>query len=89
MVTKAAVIIFDKRQNKNVTIPVHRHCDAFYILKEFGYKLNKDYTILQQGFLNEYDEFMTRVQAYNEACNCNQIVPETNLPTELFSEDIY
>jgi hypothetical protein len=89
MITRAAVKIKDIRQNKEIIIPVHRHCDAFYILKEFGYKLNKDYNILQQGFLNEHDEFMTRIQAYNEACNCNQIVPKTNLPTELFSEDLY
>lgn len=89
MVTKAAVIIFDKRQNKNIIIPVHRHCDAFYILKEFGYKINIDYTILQQGFLNQKDEFMTRVEAYNEALHCNQITPQTPFPTELFSEDLY
>ena len=43
MITRAAVKIKDLRQSKETIIPVHRHCDAFYILKEFGYKLKIDY----------------------------------------------
>ena len=43
MIVKAAVKIFDFRQNKDWIIPCMRHCDAFYILKEFGYKRDIDY----------------------------------------------
>ena len=43
MITSAAVKIFDFRQNKEIIIPCHRHCDAFFILKEFGYKPHDEY----------------------------------------------
>jgi hypothetical protein len=38
MVCRAAVKIYDKRQDKEMIIPCHRHCDAFQILHDFGYK---------------------------------------------------
>ena len=38
--TRAAVRIHDKRQDKTWVMPCHRHCDASLILKEFGY--NRD-----------------------------------------------
>ena len=43
MIVKAAVKIFDFRQKKDWIITCMRHCDAFYILKEFGYKRDIDY----------------------------------------------
>ena len=36
----AAVKIYDKRQEKEIIIPCHRHCDVFVILKECGYSGN-------------------------------------------------
>lgn len=99
MVCRAAVKVLDLRQNKELTIPCHRHCDAFYILKEFGYKKSVDYKEIAQGFLNEHDEFMTRIEAWKEAFKCSQFsekvmeqywVDETDpIPTELYSEDLW
>ena len=43
MIVSAAVKIKDLRQDKEIIIPCHRHCDAFYILKQFAYKKNIDY----------------------------------------------
>lgn len=86
MITKAAVIIFDKRQQKYVTMPVHRHCDAFYILKELNYRPN-EYTVAAQGFLDEHDKFYNRVDAKKHAQECKQI-EETEF-NELFSEDLW
>lgn len=88
MITKAAVEIEDLRQNKIIIIPCHRHSDAFKILKEFGYKINIDYKIKRQGFLNEHDQFLTREAVYFEAKNNGQII-STTLKNELFSEDLY
>ncbi len=88
MITRAAVKIKDLRQNKETIIPVHRHCDAFYILKEFGYKIKVDYKILDQGFLNEHDEFLNRQEAYYEAKRCNQITV-TEFENCLYSEDLW
>lgn len=97
MVCRAAVKVFDLRQNKEITIPCHRHCDAFQILKEFGYTKSVDYKEIAQGFLNEQGKFMTRIEAWYEARKCRQFLPEyidehcddEIPPTELYSEDIW
>lgn len=87
MITRAAVKIHDLRQNKEIIIPCHRHCDAFLILKEFGYKQVIDYKILEQGFLDEHDNFYSRVAAKRHALACAQII-ETEF-SELYSEDLW
>ena len=86
MVTRAAVKIFDNKQQKEIIIPCHRHCDGYYILKEFGYHWD-DYTTLKQGFLDEHDNFLTRMEAAQEAIKCAQVSPD--FYGELYSEDIY
>jgi len=88
MIVKAAVKIFDKRQNKEWIIPCHRHCDAFYILHEFGYKQSKDYVQIAQGFLDEHDNFYDRIAAKKHAQEFNQLKENTRC-AELFSEDLY
>ena len=88
MIVKAAVKIFDIRQNKEWIIPCMRHCDAFYILKEFGYKKDVDYKELEQGFLDEHDNFYNRIAAKKHAQEFNQLKENTRC-AELFSEDIW
>lgn len=88
MIVKAAVKIFDIRQNKEWIIPCMRHCDAFYILKEFGYKKNTDYKELAQGFLDENDNFYDRIAAKKHAQEFNQLKENTRC-AELFSEDLW
>lgn len=95
MICRAAVKIYDKRQDKEIIIPCHRHCDAFLILKEFGYNRFADYEELAQGFLNEYDEFLSRTEAWREARKNNQIIviddtlSYLNPCKELYSEDLW
>lgn len=91
MIVSAAVKIKDLRQDKEIIIPCHRHCDAFYILKEFEYKKNIDYKEIAQGFLDEKDNFYNRVEAWKHAYHCNQINPDAIEHTiqELFSEDLW
>ena len=86
MIVKAAVKIFDKKQNKEWCIPCMRHCDAFYILKEFGYT-KQDYTELEQGFLDEHDNFYNRITAYDEVMKCGQ--RQTRDGVMLYSEDLW
>lgn len=88
MIVSAAVRIYDKKQNKEVIFPVHRHCDAFYILKELGYSKD-DFISTQedQGFLDESGHFYTRVQAKRLAIASGQI-KDTEYST-LFSEDLW
>ena len=92
MIVKAAVKIFDKKQNKEWCIPCMRHCDAFYILKEFGYKKDIDYKEIAQGFLDEHDKFYNRVEAWKHAWRHRQIKADEEeyyQCKELFSEDLY
>ena len=76
MITEAAVKIFDRRQGKEIIIPCHHHRDAFYILKEFGYKPGIDYTMLEQGFLDSHDNFLNRLEARKEAIKEKQLLEE-------------
>jgi len=88
MIVKAAVKIFDVRQNKEIVIPVMRHCDAFDILKQFSYKKNIDYKELAQGFLDEHDNFYDRIAAKKHAQEFNQLKENTRC-AELYSEDLW
>jgi hypothetical protein len=83
---RAAVKIYDKRQEREIVIPCHRHCDAFVILKEFGYTV-KDYQVLDQGFLDAHDNFYNRIDARKNAIESGQI--ETSEYPELYSEDLW
>ena len=89
MIVSAAVKIKDLRQDKEIIIPCHRHCDAFYILKQFAYKKDVDYKEIAQGFLDENDKFYTRIEAWNEAYKCHQLMVIDYTSKELFSEDLW
>lgn len=92
MITRAAVKIYDKRQDKVVIIPCHRHCDAFQILHDFGYKRFTDFEEVAQGFLDEHDVFLDRIDAHLHAVMCNQLLcdgPSAYTITELYSEDLW
>lgn len=88
MITKAAVKIYDIRQDKEWIIPCHRHGDAFYILYEFGYKKNIDYKELAQGFIDEEGNFYDRIAAKKHAQAHGQLKENTRC-AQLFSEDLY
>ena len=91
MIVSAAVKIKDLRQDKEIIIPCHRHCDAFEILKAFNYKKDIDYKEIAQGFLTEKNKFYNRVQAYDHALSewqLNEDVLEEHRK-ELFSEDLW
>ena len=99
MVTRAAVKIdyWNHNTKQEVIIPCHRHCDAFQILHDFGFIKGVDFREKEQGFLNEKGEFLTRVEAWQEAKRCNQFldsyieehIDDIVPPTILYSEDIW
>lgn len=89
MITKAAVKIYDKRQGKEVILPCHRHSDIPYIFYALGYKKIKDYLILEEGFLDEHDTFLSRHIAWVEAVHSKQLMVIDNSCKELYSEDLW
>lgn len=88
MIAKAAVMVLNLHTKKEMIIPCHRHCDAFYILKMFGMRRDIDYVELAQGFLDENDKFYNRIAAKKHAQESNQLKENTRC-AELFSEDLY
>lgn len=90
MIVKAAVKIYNKRLNKDTIIPCHRHSDAFLILKEFEYKRGIDYEEIAQGFLDNKDQFYTRIEASIWMREHGQKTKFGDFPNgELYSEDLY
>lgn len=89
MIVKAAVKILNLHTNEEMLIPCHRHCDAFYILHLFNMKQSVDYKQIDQGFLDEYDNFYNRVEAWHEAYKCRQLKMVDPSNHELFSEDLW
>lgn len=90
MIVSAAVKVFVYPLNKEIVIKCHRHCDAYEILHDFNYR-NEDYKTIEQGFLDEDDNFYNRVEAWKHAYLHDQINPDAIEHTvqELFSEDLY
>ena len=88
MITKAAVKILNLHTNEEMVIPCHRHCDAFYILHLFNMKQSVDYKQIDQGFLDENDNFYNRIAAKKHAQEFNQLKENTRC-AELYSEDLW
>ena len=89
MITKAAVMVLNLHTKKEMIIPCHRHCDAFYILKMFNMRRDIDYVELAQGFLDENDKFYNRVDAWHEAYKYRQLKMIDPSCHELYSEDVW
>ena len=89
MITRAAVKIYDCRQQKEIIIPCMRHADALEILYELGYKKNVDYKKLAEGFLTDDGLFLSHMEAYHEAVESKQLFVTFDKPRELYSEDLW
>lgn len=90
MIVRAAVQFHLYTDGRDIILPVHRHCDAFKIMKIMGYKPS-EYRRDMEGFLTEKDEFLDRVQAADHAYECGQleVTPEIDRIEILFSEDLW
>ena len=98
MVAKACVIVdipnhYLPELKDRITIPCHRHADAYEILHMFHLRKDMEYEVIAEGFLDENDNFMTRREAWDEAERCNQFRPcyiyIDDVPGELYSEDLW
>jgi hypothetical protein len=93
----SAAVKFKMSDGREITMPVHRHGDAYQILHDLGFKFN-DFTTVSQGFLYSMPDpddkfnyiygYLNRVEAFKHARECGQI--NASLPdTELYSEDLW
>ena len=90
MIVSAAIKVFVYPLNKEIVIKCHRHCDAYKILRDFNYK-REDYETIEQGFLDEYNNFYSRIEAWKHAYLHGQINPDAleHATQELYSEDLW
>ena len=97
MITAAAVKILLKKENKEVTIPCHRHGHAYQILRDLGFQPS-DFKTIKQGFIdyeadpddpfNGIETFLDREEALELALKSGRITESIN-DRELFSEDLW
>ena len=104
MIASACVRIYTKPESKFMDtmfdIPCHRHADAYEILHMFRLRRYMEYDVIAEGFLDDKDNFLSRVDAWSEAFHCAQF-PEKVMeqywtgekdpmvPTALYSEDLW
>ena len=71
MIVSAAVkIVLDDYCGTEVCIPVHRHKDAILICEKLlGYKP----IVIEEGFLTDKDEFLSRFDAIEEVVESGQL----------------
>ena len=92
MIASACVIIHTKEEygNREITIPCHRHADAFYIISQLLDRDEIDKPRTEQGFLTHDDRFLNRYDAMQEAIRCGQVpFGADKLCAELYSEDLW
>lgn len=97
MIISAAVKILLKRENREITIPCHRHGDAYKILKDLGFQPS-DFETVKQGFIayvvdpdkriNWIETFLDRKEALAHAKRVHQISTSIS-EDELCSDDLY
>ena len=73
-----------------VILPLHRHCDGGKILKALGFEVG-DFKIIEEGFLTDTGEFLSRSAAADHVYECSQLVETAEEPRieVLFSEDLW
>ena len=72
MIIRAAIKYYIKSLDKEIIIPLHRHCDGAIILKDLDYEPG-EFKIIKQGFLTDAGEFLDRAAAAEHACECGQL----------------
>ena len=92
MIVSACVIIHTKEEygDRAITIPCHRHVDAFYIISQLLDCDEIDKPRTEQGFLTHEDQFLNRYDAMQHAIACGQLPPDADKACkELYSEDLW
>lgn len=92
MIASACVIIHTKEEygDREITIPCHRHADAFYIISQLLDRDEIDKPRTEQGFLTHDSRFLNRYDAMQEAIRCGQVpLGADKLCAELYSEDLW
>ena len=89
MILAAAIKFHIEKTNKQVILCGHRHCNIFEQLQLLGFEPQKGYKEIEQGFIDDRNNFLTRREAYIHAIKCGQIEFSVIHSGELYSEDLW
>lgn len=95
MIICAAVEIQIENLPYITVIPCWRHGKGYEIIRDFGFKPNKKYKVVAEGFITNTGEFLDRKDAFKHALCCGQLSATTRqlkkdkVEYELYSEDLY
>ena len=95
MIIASAVKFHIKSTNTEVVIPCLRHSYAYQIMAAINFKPKQDYSVIEEGFIDNKNNFLTRHEAYQHALSCGQLsatVRSITTNTEnckLYSEDLW
>lgn len=95
MILAAAIEFEIEKTGKCVVLCGARHGDVFKQLKGLGFIPMNGYKEIEQGFIDNYGNFLTRKEAYEHAVTCGQLCANIlhkhtkSGNKELMSEDLW
>lgn len=92
MLICAAVKFHIEKTDQNVIIPCLRHHYAYEIIRDLGFNPRDGYTVIEEGFIDNKNNFLNRKEAYVHAIECGQLsatVRHNIKDNTLYSEDLY
>ena len=92
MILAAAVKFHIDKTNEDVVLCGHRHWNVFEQLKLLGFEPQKGYKEIEQGFIDDKNNFLTREEAYEHAIEFWQIEDDRedgSCCERLVSEDLW
>ena len=95
MILAAAIKFKIEKTNEEVVLCGARHGDVFKQLEPLGFGPQSGYKEIEQGFIDQYNNFLTREEAFKHAKETGQLCArlihdrETIYGTKLISEDLW
>lgn len=89
MILAAAITYQISKTKETVVLCGARHGDILKQLKGLGFSPRDGYKEIEQGFIDNYGNFLTRKEAYQYAKECGQLTHNIANRDELFSEDLW
>jgi len=92
MILASAIKFYIEETKREVILCGHRHWNVFAQLEALGFKPQKGYKEIEQGFIDDKNNFLTREEAFEHAIECGQLEADRDLGScceRLVSEDLW
>lgn len=92
MILASAIKFYIETTGKEVVLCGHRHWNVFAQLEALGFKPQTGYKEIEQGFIDDKNNFLTREEAFVHAIEYGQLEDDRDLGScreRLVSEDLW